>query len=82
MAGAQRGARRDLPPECGNWNSAFVRFRRWVRAGVWERVLRVRHDDLDREHLMMDSMIVRAHQHSAGAKGAPPPRRSAARAAA
>ena len=73
---------RDLPPEFGNWNSAFVRFRRWVRAGVWERVLRVLHDDLDREHLMMDSTIVRAHQHSAGAKGAPPPRRSAARAAA
>lgn len=27
---------RDLPPEFGNWNSAFKRFRRWVRAGVFE----------------------------------------------
>ena len=73
---------RDLPPEFGNWNSVYVRFRRWARAGVWQRVLRVLHDDLDREHLLMDSTIVRAHQHSAGAKGAPTPRRSAARGAA
>ena len=68
--GAHRGALANPPPEFGNWNSIFVRFRRWTRAGVWERVLRVLHDDLDREHLMMDSTIVRAHQHSAGAKGA------------
>jgi putative transposase len=69
---------RDLPPEFGNWNSVYVRFRRWTRAGVWERVLSVLHDDLDREHLLMDSTIVRAHQHSAGAKGALMRRRLAA----
>jgi transposase len=29
---------RDLPSEFGNWNSIFQRFRRWVRAGVFERI--------------------------------------------
>ena len=24
---------RDLPPEFGNWNSIYVRFRRWARKG-------------------------------------------------
>lgn len=61
---------RDLPPKLGNWNSVFVRFRRWARAGVWDRLLAAQHDDLDREHLLMDSTVVRAHQHAAGGKGA------------
>ena len=29
---------RDLPNEFGRWNSVFQRFRRWVRAGVFERL--------------------------------------------
>jgi hypothetical protein len=38
--------------------------------------------EADNEYAMIDSTIVRAHQHSAGAKKKPPPkiRRSAARA--
>ena len=27
---------RDLPPEFGNWNTQFRRFRRWAAAGVFE----------------------------------------------
>lgn len=73
---------RDLPPEFGNWNSVYVRFRRWARAGVWAQLLAALQDDLDREHLLMDSTIVRAHQHAAGAKGARSRRRLAALAAA
>jgi transposase len=61
---------RDLPPEFGPWNSVYVRFRRWARRGVWEELLAVLHADLDREHLAMDSTVVRAHQHAAGAKKA------------
>ncbi len=30
-------------------------------------------DDADNEYAMIDSTIVRAHQHSAGAKGGMPP---------
>lgn len=26
---------RDLPPDFGNWNSVFRRFRRWAEIGVW-----------------------------------------------
>jgi len=59
---------RDLPPEFGPWNSVDVRFRRRARGGVWDRVLAVLHDDLDREDLAMDSTVLRAHQHTAGAK--------------
>ena len=62
---------RDLPPELGPWNSVYVRFRRWARRGVWQRLLAVLHDDLDREHVALDSTVVRAHQHAAGAKKAP-----------
>jgi putative transposase len=72
---------RDLPPEFGRWNSVYVRFRRWARAGVWERLRTLLQADLDREYLMLDSTVVRAHQHAAGAKGALPPKGSAAPAA-
>ncbi len=60
---------RDLPAEAGNWNSTFRRFSRWSRAGVWESLFKALADDPDFEYVMLDSTIVRAHQHSAGAKG-------------
>ena len=73
---------RDLPGEFGNWNSVYVRFRRWARKGLWERLFRELAKEPDFEHVMIDATIVRAHQHSAGAKGGLKIRRSAARAAA
>lgn len=41
----------------------------WSKAGVWERLFQALSDDPDFEYVMIDSTIVRAHQHSAGAKG-------------
>lgn len=67
---ARTGAHwRELPEQFGMWNSVFQRYTRWAKAGVWARVVHTLSGDLDFEYVMSDSTIVRAHQHSAGAKG-------------
>ena len=70
---------RDLPPEFGNWHSTFVRFSRWRDTGVWERMASALSGDADLEQLFIDSTIVRAHQHSAGAQKKLAVRKSAGR---
>jgi putative transposase len=72
---------RDLPEVFGNSNSVFVRFSRWSKNGVWDRLFAAMTDDPDFEYIMIDSTIVRAHQHAAGKKGGLKLVRSAARAA-
>ncbi|WP_291846396.1 IS5 family transposase [Bradyrhizobium sp.] len=59
---------RDLPEAFGDWNSVFRRFSRWSVKGVWSRIFEAMSDDPDFEYLIVDSTIVRAHQHAAGAK--------------
>ncbi|MCC8977181.1 IS5 family transposase [Bradyrhizobium brasilense] len=59
---------RDLPEVFGDWNSVFRRFSRWSIKGVWWRIFEAMSDDPDFEYLIVDSTIVRAHQHAAGAK--------------
>jgi len=59
---------RDLPERFGNWSVVHTRFSRWAERGVWERVFNQLAGDADNEYAMIDSTIVRAHQHSAGAK--------------
>ena len=58
---------RDLLDRFGNWNSIWRRFDRWARKGVWEKVFGVLQDP-DLEWLIIDSTIIRAHQHAAGAR--------------
>jgi transposase len=58
---------RDLPEAFGNWN--FQRFRRWARAGVFDRIFEALSDDADFEYVIVDGTIVRVHQHGTGAKG-------------
>ena len=72
---------RDLPSGFGRWNSVFQRFSRWSRSGIWRRIFAALSDDPDFEYLILDSTIVRAHQHAAGARGGLKLRPSAARAA-
>ena len=57
----------DLPERFGDWKNTHRRFSRWAKAGVWERVFRHLAADGNNEYAMIDSTIVRAHQHSAGA---------------
>ena len=59
---------RDLPERFGDWKNVHQRFSRWAKRGVWERVFKHLAVDADNEYAMIDSTIVRAHQHSAGAK--------------
>jgi transposase len=73
---------RDLPARFDNWNSVFQRFNRWCKRGVWQRVLEAMDGDADLEHLLLDSTVVRAHQHAAGAKGGSRTKRWGIRAAA
>jgi transposase len=59
---------RDLPPIYGKWHSVYVRFNRWSKQGVWDRLHEALSEDQDLEAVLLDASIVRAHQHAAGAK--------------
>src|SRR3979411_2993436 len=73
---------RDLPERFGEWKNVHRRFSRWSQSGVWARVVHPLDADDYNEYAMIDSTIVRAHQHSAGAKKKTArTRRSGARAA-
>ena len=56
-----------LPERFGKANSVRRRFRRLAQKGVWSAVFAaVAEPDLD--WVMLDSTVVRAHQHAAGQK--------------
>jgi transposase len=59
---------RDLPERFGDWKNVHRRFSRWSKAGVWEGIFRHLAEDANNEYAMIDSTVVRAHQHSAGAQ--------------
>jgi len=59
---------RDLPEVFGGWNSVHRRFSRWSEKGDARRIFTAMSDDPDIEYLILDSTIIRVHQHAAGAK--------------
>ncbi len=59
---------RDLPAEFGPWNTVFKRFSNWCRLGIWNSIMQALNEQPDEEVAMLDSTIMRAHQHAAGAK--------------
>lgn len=73
--GRNGGNWRELPESYGKWNSVFQRFRRWTKKGVWQMIFNTLAVSADTEWLMIDSTIIRAHQHAAGAKGGSKKRR-------
>ena len=66
---------RCLPERYGSWKTVSSRFYRWQRAGVWDLVLSAVQRRADADGRLawslhfVDSTVVRAHQHAAGAKG-------------
>jgi len=82
---ARSGGRwRDLPERFGDYQSVKRRYYRWIEMGVLDQILAAFAREADLEWLMIDSTIVRAHQHAAGArqiKGGRMPRALAAHAA-
>lgn len=61
----------DLPERFGLYDSVYQRFNRWAKRGRWLAIFEALQDP-DLEWLMLDSTVVRAHQHSAGAKKGEP----------
>jgi transposase len=66
---------RDLPEGFGNWKTVYNRHRRWSLDGTWASILTSLRVDCDGEEgqdwtIGVDSTVVRAHQHSAGARKA------------
>src|SRR3954447_11397286 len=61
---------RDLPERFGKSDSVWRRFDRWSKKGVWRRVFEALRDP-DLEWMILDSTVIRAHPHAAGAKKGP-----------
>ncbi len=59
---------RDLPERYGPYTTAYNRFNRWRKAEVWDRIMDAITQAHDGEVQMIDTSIVRVHQHAAGAK--------------
>jgi transposase len=59
---------RDLPERFGDGVAVHLRFSRWAKPGVWKRVFEHLAAEAENKYAMIDSNIVRAHQHSAGAQ--------------
>ena len=62
---------RDLPGEFGSWDAVYNRLGRWVRSGSLKALFAALTADPELgevRRVLIDSTIVRAHQHAAGAR--------------
>src|SRR2546430_6444081 len=66
---------RDMPERYGSWKTVSSRFYRWRAQGIWDKLWAEVQKDADTtgqiewEIHFVDSSVIRAHQHAAGAKG-------------
>jgi putative transposase len=58
----------DLPGRFGKYDTAYQRLDRWAKSGVLGRVMEALGGDADLEDLLIDSTVIRAHRHAAGAE--------------
>ncbi|WP_188263030.1 IS5 family transposase [Azospirillum tabaci] len=62
---------RDLPEDVMNWRTAWRRLQRWTAAGIWGRIvaeLRAMAPNAGWDAHLLDSSVIRAHVHAAGAR--------------
>jgi len=59
---------RDLPDRYGPYTTVYNRFNRWAKKGVWLRMFEALAERSPQSLQLVDSSIVRAHQHAAGGK--------------
>ncbi len=65
---ARSGARwNDLPADFGAFQTIKLRYYRWLERGLIDRLFDELGQDAGLEWLMLDSTIIHAHQHTAGA---------------
>jgi transposase len=72
---------RDLPERYGPYTTAYNRFNRWSRRGIWKRIFDTLASKSRDSLYLIDSTIVKAHRAASGAKGGSKIRRSASAAA-
>jgi len=59
---------RDLPNRYGPCTTVYNRYNRWAKAGVWLRIFETLAATSPQSLHLIDSSIIRAHQHAAGGK--------------
>jgi len=59
---------RDLPDCYGPYATCYNRFNRWCKAGIWDSILAAISDERNTDVQMLDTSIVRVHQHGSCAK--------------
>jgi transposase len=59
---------RDLPERYGPYTTIYNRYNRWAKAGVWLKIFETLAARSPQSMQLIDSSIIRAHQHTAGGK--------------
>ena len=55
----------DIPERYGPYTTCYNRFVRWRKAGVWDKLLAAVSEAYNGKIQMIDSSVVRVHQHAA-----------------
>ena len=57
---------RDLPERFGDFRVVHLRYMRWSRSGVWQRVFKMLGQDATNKYAVLDAAMLRAQQSSLG----------------